>query len=192
MSPPQPPDSDVSFDKMFNRVFSNNTELNSSLSYQDEPISHSLINSLSTPNQSTEPDECHNHFHYLNSPNIVPPAPISHNHLFSFPPPNNMNTTPSQLDSHHPLIITQGEIPNPSIPKHPPNVTPSRSSKHEYPHFNNDQSFEVPANSIHNSQAQVHPLTPTNEIINEELHFSIVEHNTSPNVPSQIPSNTNT
>ncbi|MBW0484907.1 hypothetical protein O181_024622 [Austropuccinia psidii MF-1] len=81
-------------------------------------------------------------------------------------------------------IITEEEIPNSSIPKHPPNVAPSRSSQHQSPHFKNDQSFEVPANSIPNSPAQVHPLTQKNEIIQEELHYSIVANNSSPNVPS--------
>ncbi|MBW0556997.1 hypothetical protein O181_096712 [Austropuccinia psidii MF-1] len=288
---------------MFHRFFSNNTDLNSSLSSQNEAPSHSSINSLSTPNQSTKPQECYDLFHYLNCPNIVPPAPNSHPHIFPCPPPNNINRTPFQLDitntpnislcnphpntpqtlpppsfmefdmsdpptqvqsisailsseltrlsceefslNHHHIkkilnnalseaekkpvsieikdhlekgltLITQKEhelsssqaiglidsnveviereeqIPNPSIPKHPPNVTPSRSSQHESPHFNNDHSLEVPANSIPNSTAQVHPLTPTNEIIQEELHVSIAENNSSPNVPSQIPSNTAT
>ncbi|MBW0581020.1 hypothetical protein O181_120735 [Austropuccinia psidii MF-1] len=91
-----------------------------------------------------------------------------------------------------PAIITEEQIPNPSIPKHPPNVTPSRSSQRESPHFNNDHSLEVPANSIPNSPAQVHPLTPTKEIIQEGLHVSIAENNGSQNVPSQVPSNTTT
>ncbi|MBW0556885.1 hypothetical protein O181_096600, partial [Austropuccinia psidii MF-1] len=98
MNPPQQPDSNVSFDEMFHRVFSNNTDFNSSLSYQNEAPSHSSINSLSTPNQSTEPQECYDLFHYLNSPNIVPPAPISHPQILPFPPPNNINRTPFQLD----------------------------------------------------------------------------------------------
>ncbi|MBW0505006.1 hypothetical protein O181_044721 [Austropuccinia psidii MF-1] len=85
MNPPQPPDSDVSFDEMFHRAFSNNTELNSSLSYQDEAPSNSYINLLSTPNQNTEPHECYNLFQYLNSPNIVPPASITHHHLLPCP-----------------------------------------------------------------------------------------------------------
>ncbi|MBW0474048.1 hypothetical protein O181_013763 [Austropuccinia psidii MF-1] len=56
----------------------------------------------------------------------------------------------------------------------------------------NDQFLEVPAGSIPNSPAQVHPLTPTNEIIQEELPVSIVENNSSPKFPSQITSNTTT
>ncbi|MBW0474900.1 hypothetical protein O181_014615 [Austropuccinia psidii MF-1] len=105
-----------------------------------------------------------------------------------------MSSTTSTLctNSTPPPIITEEEIPNPCIPKYPPNVTPSRFSQHESPHSNNDQSLEVPANSIPNSPAQVHPLTPTNKIIEEELHVSIVENNSSPNVPSQIPLNTAT
>ncbi|MBW0525115.1 hypothetical protein O181_064830, partial [Austropuccinia psidii MF-1] len=97
MNPPQPPDSDVSFDEIFHRAFSNNTDLNSSLYYQNEAPSHSSINLLPTPNQSTEPQECYDLFHYLNSPNIVPPAPISHPHTLPCPPPNNINRTPFQL-----------------------------------------------------------------------------------------------
>ncbi|MBW0521655.1 hypothetical protein O181_061370 [Austropuccinia psidii MF-1] len=319
MNPPQPPVSDVSFDEMFHRAFSNTTELNSSLSYQDKAPSHSL----STPNQSTEPHKCYDLFHYLNSPYIVPPAPITHNHILSCPPPNNINRSPFQLDitntpnmslcnphpntpqtfpppsfiefdmknpptqvqsispilsfeltclsreefslNHHHikkilnnalseaeknpvsmeikdflkkgltlisqkehetrnpqlLLNTQSndlpyslpstihEPPVPStipletptttpiiteeqIPENPQNVTPSRSSQRESPHFNNDHSLEVPANSIPNSQSQVHPLTPTNGIFQEELNVSISENNSSPNVPSQIPSNTTT
>ncbi|MBW0548235.1 hypothetical protein O181_087950 [Austropuccinia psidii MF-1] len=84
------------------------------------------------------------------------------------------------------------EIPNPSTPKHPPNITSSKSSQHESPHINNDQSLEVPTNSIPNSPVQVHPLTPTNEIIQEKLHFLIVEDNSSPHFPFQIPSNPTT
>ncbi|MBW0570524.1 hypothetical protein O181_110239, partial [Austropuccinia psidii MF-1] len=97
MNPPQPPDSDVSFDEMFHRFFSNNTDLNSSLSSHNEAPSHSSINSLSTPNQSTKPQECYDLFHYLNSPSIVPPAPISHPPILPCPPPNNINRTPFQL-----------------------------------------------------------------------------------------------
>ncbi|MBW0517224.1 hypothetical protein O181_056939 [Austropuccinia psidii MF-1] len=89
MNPPQPPDSNVSFDEMFHRVFSKNTDLNSSLSYQNEAPSHSSINSLSTPNQSTKPHEGYDLFHYLNPPNIVSPAPITHPQVFPCPPPKN-------------------------------------------------------------------------------------------------------
>ncbi|MBW0552241.1 hypothetical protein O181_091956 [Austropuccinia psidii MF-1] len=114
MNPPHSPESDVFFDEIFNRVFQNSTELNSSLSYQDEPISHSSINSSSTPNQSTEPHECYSLFNYLNSQNIVPPAPITHHHIFPCPPPNNINRTPFQLD------ITN--TPNMSLGNPPPNT----------------------------------------------------------------------
>ncbi|MBW0512310.1 hypothetical protein O181_052025 [Austropuccinia psidii MF-1] len=98
MNPPQPPDFNVPFDEMFHRVFSNNTDLNSSSSYQNEAQSHSSINSLSTSNQSTEPHECYDLYHYLNSPNIFPPAPITHPKILSCPPPNNINRTPFQTD----------------------------------------------------------------------------------------------
>ncbi|MBW0489770.1 hypothetical protein O181_029485 [Austropuccinia psidii MF-1] len=184
MNPPQPPDSNVSFDEMFHRVLSNNTYLNSLLSYRNDTPSHSSTNSLSTPNQSTQPHECYNLFDYLNSPNIVPPAPITHPQILPCPPPNNMNRTPFQLGKFF--------LPHEDVPKHPPNVTPRRSSQHELPHLKNDQSLEVPANSIPTSPAQIHPLTPKNEILQEELHVSIVENNSSPNVPSQIPLNTTT
>ncbi|MBW0563014.1 hypothetical protein O181_102729, partial [Austropuccinia psidii MF-1] len=97
MNPPQPPDSNVSFDEMFHRDFSNDTDFNSSLSYQNEAPLHSSINSFSTPNQSTEPQECYNLFHYLNSPNLAPAAPISHPHILPCRPPNNINRTPFQL-----------------------------------------------------------------------------------------------
>ncbi|MBW0541711.1 hypothetical protein O181_081426 [Austropuccinia psidii MF-1] len=97
MNPPEPPNSDVSFDSIFHTFFSNNTDLNSSFSSKHEAPSHSSIDSLSTPNQSTEPQECYHLFHYLNSPNIVPPAPISHPPILPCPPPNNINRTPFQL-----------------------------------------------------------------------------------------------
>ncbi|MBW0535902.1 hypothetical protein O181_075617, partial [Austropuccinia psidii MF-1] len=317
MNPPQPPDSDVSFDVIFHKVFSNNTEFNSSLSYQDEAPSHSSINSLSTPNQSTEPHKCYDLFYYLNSPSIVPPAPIPYNHILPCPPPNNINRSPFQLDitntpnmslcnphpntpqtlpppsftefnmnnpptqvqsispilsseltclscekfslNHHhikkilnnalseaennPVLIEiqdylkkgltlisqkehelsssqviglidgnveviEREVPSirssqsssleevfpdgnhkkkQKIQKKPPQTICSRFSQCKSPHFDNDHSFEIPANSIPNSPAQVHPLTPTNEIIQEELHVSIAENNSSPDVPSQIP-----
>ncbi|MBW0511631.1 hypothetical protein O181_051346 [Austropuccinia psidii MF-1] len=116
MNPPQPPDSNVSFDETFHRVFFNDTDLNSFLSYQNEAPSHSSINSLSTPNQSTEPQECYDLFHYLNSPNLVPPAPISHAHILPCPPPTNINRTPFQLD-----ITTTPNMslcnPHPNTPK---------------------------------------------------------------------------
>ncbi|MBW0469587.1 hypothetical protein O181_009302 [Austropuccinia psidii MF-1] len=83
----------------------------------------------------------------------------------------------------NPPIITEEEIPNPSTPNHPQNVTPRISSQHESLHFNNNQSLEVPTNSIPNSPAQVHPLNSTNEII-QESHVLIVENNSSPNVTS--------
>ncbi|MBW0470718.1 hypothetical protein O181_010433 [Austropuccinia psidii MF-1] len=89
-------------------------------------------------------------------------------------------------------IIPKEEIPNPSTPNLPQNFTPRRNSQHESPHFNPDQHLEVPTNSIPNPLAHVHPLTPKNEIIQEESHLSIVENNSSPNASSQISSNTST
>ncbi|MBW0517227.1 hypothetical protein O181_056942 [Austropuccinia psidii MF-1] len=103
--------------------------------------------------------------------------------IFKPPVPS---TIPLEIPTTPPIITEE------DIPKHPPNVTPKRSSQHESPHLNNDQYLEVQADSIPNSPAQVHPLTPTNEIIDEVLHVAIVENNSSPNFPSQIPSNTTT
>ncbi|MBW0537324.1 hypothetical protein O181_077039 [Austropuccinia psidii MF-1] len=159
MNPPQPPDSDVSFDEMFHRFFSNNTDLNSSLSSQNEAPSHSSINSLSTPNQSTEPQECYNLFHYLNSPNIVPPAPISHPHILPCPPPNNINRTPFQLD----IINT----PNMSLCNPPPN-TPRTLPPPSFIEFD-----------MNNPPTQVHSISP---ILSSELtrlsreEFSLNHH----------------
>ncbi|MBW0574245.1 hypothetical protein O181_113960 [Austropuccinia psidii MF-1] len=84
--------------------------------------------------------------------------------LYHLPLSNALFPQPSHLRLPPPPIITEEQIP-----KHPQNVTPRRSSQREYPHFNNDHSLEVLANNIPNSQSQVHPLTPTNEIIQEEL-----------------------
>ncbi|MBW0488101.1 hypothetical protein O181_027816 [Austropuccinia psidii MF-1] len=122
MNPTQPPDSNVSFDEMSNRVCSNNKELSSSLSYQDEAPSHSSMNPLTTPNQSTEPHECYDLFHYLNSPNRAPPAPITHPHFLPCPPTNNINRTPFQL------VLDITNIPNMSLCNPHPNTSKSLTS----------------------------------------------------------------
>ncbi|MBW0461913.1 hypothetical protein O181_001628 [Austropuccinia psidii MF-1] len=75
-----------------------------------------------------------------------------------FPQPSHLRLPPP------PPIITEEEIPNSSVPKHPPNVTLSRSSQHESHHFNNDQYFEVPANSIPSSPAQFQTISSPMQI----------------------------
>ncbi|MBW0548236.1 hypothetical protein O181_087951 [Austropuccinia psidii MF-1] len=148
MNPPQPPDSNVSFDKLFHRDFLNNTYLNSLLSYQNEAPSHSSINSLFNPNQCTEPHVCYDLFHYLNSPNIVPPAPITHPQILRFPPPNNINRTPFQLD------ITN--TPNMSLCN---------------PHPNNPHTLPPPSLiefNMNNPPTQVQSISP---ILSSELNL---------------------
>ncbi|MBW0540062.1 hypothetical protein O181_079777 [Austropuccinia psidii MF-1] len=131
----------------------------------------------------------HEYIFYHINPSYQFYTPQSNDLPYSLPSTIVKPPVPSTIPLETPTIppfITEEDIP-----KHTPNFTPRRSSQHESHHFNNDQSLEVPANSIPNSPAQVHPLTPTNEII-QELHFSIVENNSSPKNPSQIPSNTTT
>ncbi|MBW0537323.1 hypothetical protein O181_077038 [Austropuccinia psidii MF-1] len=108
--------------------------------------------------------------------------------LYHLPLFNPLFPQPSHLRLPPPPPI----VPEEQIPEHPPNVTSSRFLQCQSPHFNNDHYLEVPANNIPNSPAQVDPLIPTNEIIQEELHVSIAENNSIPNVISQIPSNTTT
>ncbi|MBW0515552.1 hypothetical protein O181_055267 [Austropuccinia psidii MF-1] len=119
---------------------------------------HPLIQCPS-PNQSTEPHECYNLFHYLNSPNIVTPAPITHPKILPCPPPNNINRTPFQLD------ITN--TPNMSLCNPPPN-TPQTLPPPSFIEFN-----------LNNPPTQVQSISP---ILSSELtclfceEFSLNHH----------------
>ncbi|MBW0575771.1 hypothetical protein O181_115486, partial [Austropuccinia psidii MF-1] len=183
MNPPQPPDSDVSFDEMFHRFFSNNTELNPSLSSQNEAPSQSCINSLSTPNQSTDPQECYDLFHYLNSPNIVPPAPISHPPIFPCPPPNNINRTPFQLGkSFLPHVISSPHFLIIYFYKNLLDITNTPNMSLCNPHPNTPRTLPPPSFiefNMNNPPTQVHSISP---ILSSELtrlsreEFSLNHH----------------
>ncbi|MBW0590107.1 hypothetical protein O181_129822, partial [Austropuccinia psidii MF-1] len=70
---------------------------------------HHLIH----PSAHCPPHKCYNLFHYLNFPNIVPPAAITHHHNMPCPPPNNVNGTPFQLDiTNTPNMSLCNPLPN--------------------------------------------------------------------------------
>ncbi|MBW0492115.1 hypothetical protein O181_031830 [Austropuccinia psidii MF-1] len=97
------------------------------------------------------------------------------------------NTQSNDLPYSLPSTIVEPPVPS-TIPLETP-LTPQLLLRNKFPTLSYLNIHQIsPPVDLHN----VHPLTPTNDIIQEELHVSIAENNSSPNVPSQIPSNTTT
>ncbi|MBW0521157.1 hypothetical protein O181_060872 [Austropuccinia psidii MF-1] len=104
-------------------------------------------------------------FHYLNSPNIVLPDPITHNHILPCPPPNNINRSPFQLGkSFLPHVIS-----SPTFLQKILDITNTPNMSLCNPHPNTPRTLPPPSFiefNMNNPPIQVQSISP---ILSSEL-----------------------